>query len=1001
MTEYTGLGWAIRRPGRMKKFGQSVPPTPAAPTAIGLSATSIASNAGPGSVVALISADGYPSPTFAETADPDGKFTVSDNQLLLSATPGAGPHSVTITATNASGSFPQTFSIAITAPAASPNDRLVAFSGQSNAMAQGTEAAGGGGTVPADIQALTATGRIKIWDGTTWVNYQAGVNSDPGWTGNAEFTSWYGLEAQFAVSWLAANPTGTLYIVKYAVGATRLIQWRDGQAYFEQLQSWVNAAKAATSLPLSMFSWDQGESDANIDQATIDAYRADLISFIATEVRTLLGNASTKVVLSRAHINATGFGYRVDLRFAQNYVAYQDPLTFLINQDDYTVYDNIHTNAVGVRGKGARVYDTWINGTTVEAAYTPNISSANSASGPENASIPLTLVSDRPATWTITGGADAAKFSILGNTLTLAAQDYENPADAGANNTYVVQVTATDAVWGTTANQTITFTVSDAVEGGAPLTYNALSATDHGSNITIAGNAATSTADGFKTVRANKGSADGLFYWEVAFSGSAQGFAVFGVATQDHQLNNYLGVDTTQGGGFALDGGAFGLITGTGGPAFAGASGRVRLAVDFRARLFWMAVNGGNWNNDASANPASGVGGKGMNSSTLFKPLHPASNLKQLNEVHTYYFDPAGWLYSAPTGFLAWTDNGIENVPSVPVMTANNLPSGHVASASSEYDATFAAWKAFDGTTAAWNTTIPQTGPWWVQRQLPSAITIAAFRVRFGVGNANEFLFQGSNDGSTWTTLHSQGATVVDAARFFEVVIDPANRAPFSYYRLYLPAGLSGVNQFYCREIQLLQAAAPSKAYTYLGTAQTAVGVTSTAVDIGAAAADRLIVVGVLRNAGANPGAGTFSVAGTNLTLVHSNGYGEGFNGASIYAGIVPAGSGSQTIAFPAPSTGNQNIFVWSATGLSSATPVAAASNEYGSTSAASLSVQAGDFIFAIGDVFNFNGSTETFTNHFVTGVGAGGDLTVATTNAAFSVAAPGTGNQVVAAAFR
>ncbi|MEQ1629534.1 MAG: hypothetical protein ABL873_03405, partial [Gallionella sp.] len=64
-----------------------------------------------------------------------------------------------------------------------------------------------------------------------------------------------------------------------------------------------------------------------------------------------------------------------------------------------------------------------------------------------------------PANFSISGGADAAKFSIVGTNLTMTAKDYESPNDADANNTYVVQVSANDGV--NTAVKTITVTVND------------------------------------------------------------------------------------------------------------------------------------------------------------------------------------------------------------------------------------------------------------------------------------------------------------------------------------------------------------------------------------------------------------------------------------------------------------------------------------------------------------------------------------------------------------
>lgn len=69
-------------------------------------------------------------------------------------------------------------------------------------------------------------------------------------------------------------------------------------------------------------------------------------------------------------------------------------------------------------------------------------------------------------TYSITGGADQAKFSIVGSTgvLTFAsAPDFNTPTDTDMNNDYVVEVTVTDDGAGTLTDiQTITVTVTDA-----------------------------------------------------------------------------------------------------------------------------------------------------------------------------------------------------------------------------------------------------------------------------------------------------------------------------------------------------------------------------------------------------------------------------------------------------------------------------------------------------------------------------------------------------------
>ncbi len=64
--------------------------------------------------------------------------------------------------------------------------------------------------------------------------------------------------------------------------------------------------------------------------------------------------------------------------------------------------------------------------------------------------------------FTITGGADALKFTIssTGELTFVAAPDFETPTDAGPNNVYAVQVTVTDS-GGLTDVQAIAVTVTN------------------------------------------------------------------------------------------------------------------------------------------------------------------------------------------------------------------------------------------------------------------------------------------------------------------------------------------------------------------------------------------------------------------------------------------------------------------------------------------------------------------------------------------------------------
>ena len=114
----------------------------------------------------------------------------------------------------------------------------------------------------------------------------------------------------------------------------------------------------------------------------------------------------------------------------------------------------------------------------------PTFTSPATADVVENTTAVLTVVAedsdaeDDITGYTLTGGADQLKFAIdaTSGALTFAtAPDYENPADVGTNNSYVVIVQATSGAGdrALTAEQTITVTVTDAAAPSAPTNFAA------------------------------------------------------------------------------------------------------------------------------------------------------------------------------------------------------------------------------------------------------------------------------------------------------------------------------------------------------------------------------------------------------------------------------------------------------------------------------------------------------------------------------------------------
>ena len=123
----------------------------------------------------------------------------------------------------------------------------------------------------------------------------------------------------------------------------------------------------------------------------------------------------------------------------------------------------------------------------------PVITTTSPVETPENGTAVATLAAtdadDDPITWTKTGGADTARFALTSaGVLTFgAAPDYEDPADAAANNEYVVFVTASDGTADTELELVVQVTNVDegrsgtvSIDDTAPMVRDELTASTAG-----------------------------------------------------------------------------------------------------------------------------------------------------------------------------------------------------------------------------------------------------------------------------------------------------------------------------------------------------------------------------------------------------------------------------------------------------------------------------------------------------------------------------------------
>lgn len=118
----------------------------------------------------------------------------------------------------------------------------------------------------------------------------------------------------------------------------------------------------------------------------------------------------------------------------------------------------------------------------------------------------------------------------------------------------------------------------------------------------------------------------------------------------------------------------------------------------------------------------------------------------------------------------------------IPVMTSSNAPSGLAYASIS----TANAWEAFDGdTNTVWESSSAVNS--YIAYQFPTAQIASSYMLEWNNGGRSVptgWLLQGSNDGSTWSTLDTE--TGQNPATFMILSYNIGTPASYTYYRLYI-----------------------------------------------------------------------------------------------------------------------------------------------------------------------------------------------------------------------
>ena len=133
----------------------------------------------------------------------------------------------------------------------------------------------------------------------------------------------------------------------------------------------------------------------------------------------------------------------------------------------------------------------------------------------------------------------------------------------------------------------------------------------------------------------------------------------------------------------------------------------------------------------------------------------------------------------------------------IPIMTSNSAPSGYVASASSEYSASYPAYEAMNGALGSSDGWISTTTTGYLQIQFPSSKIVNKY-VLWPYSTDTTFApstwtFKGSNNGTDWTTLDSQ-SSITGWASATSKTFTFSNATAYTYYRLDVTANCGGAN---------------------------------------------------------------------------------------------------------------------------------------------------------------------------------------------------------------
>jgi len=257
------------------------------------------------------------------------------------------------------------------------------------------------------------------------------------------------------------------------------------------------------------------------------------------------------------------------------------------------------------------------------------------------------------------------------------------------------------------------------------------------------------------------------------------------------------------------------------------------------------------------------------------------------------------------------TTLSLTNTGTTVVMTSNTTPVGYIAAASSATGGG-EAYRAFakDANTSVWASTVNNAA--WISYQYPSAIVINRYSILGAPSLArspNTWTFEGSNDGVTWTVLHTVTNSTIAAVTWYNSPL-LGNTTAYNRYRVNVTAVGTLNNPVSISEIYLYEPGytttasaagggfALSGSYTLTLTDSNSIeaGTTDCLTFSGASPASSTINAININGSDTVVGASAIVVTNTGTLNITGNIYSGALNNTTHYGGIDITGAATVSV---------------------------------------------------------------------------------------------------------